>query len=325
MQQSGSAFGDNMDFVYILIGLAGLYFGGEGLVRGAVALAERMGVSQLIIGLTIVGMGTSAPELLVSLQAALAGKSDIALGNVVGSNIANILLILGVSAMVYPIAHWDRAVRRDALAALAAAALLYLLVQFDVIGRFSGLVMIGGLAAYLWMVYSAEKKAAGAKSKAELPGPLERRDVQPTWISVAFIVGGLILLVIGADFLVSGAVNIARNFGVPESVIGLTIVAVGTSLPELATSVTAALKRHSDVALGNVVGSNIFNILGILGITALVSPVGVDQGIAHFDTPLMGVVTLGLLAVLYLRHSITKQMGAAMAAAYAAYTLWLFL
>jgi cation:H+ antiporter len=313
-----------MDFAYILIGLAGLYFGGEGLVRGSVALAERMGVSQLIIGLTIVGMGTSAPELLVSLQAALSGKPDIALGNVVGSNIANILLILGVSAMVYPIAHWDRAVRRDALVAVTAAASLYFLVQFDVIGRFSGMALIAGLAAYLWMVYSAEKKSAAAKAKADLPGPLERRDVQPTWVSAAFILGGLVLLVAGADFLVTGAVNIARNFGVPESVIGLTIVAVGTSLPELATSVTAALKRHSDVALGNVVGSNIFNILGILGVTALVNPVGVDQGIAHFDTPLMGLVTLGLLAVLYLRHSITKQMGGLMVAGYAAYTIWLF-
>ncbi len=316
--------GDIMDFIYILIGLAGLYFGGEGLVRGSVALAERMGVSQLIIGLTIVGMGTSAPELLVSLQAALSGKPDIALGNVVGSNIANILLILGVSAMVYPIAHWDSAVRRDALVAMAAAASLYFLVQFDVIGRFSGLVMIAGLAAYLWMVYSAERKSAATKANTELPGPLERRDVQPIWVSVAFIIGGLVLLVFGADLLVSGAVNIARNFGVPESVIGLTIVAVGTSLPELATSITAALKRHSDVALGNVVGSNIFNILGILGITALVSPVGIDHGISQFDAPLMGMVTLGLLAILYLRHSITKQMGGLMVTGYAAYLLWLF-
>lgn len=325
MPPSGAVIGDIMDFTYILIGLAGLYFGGEGLVRGAVALAGRLGVSQLIIGLTIVGMGTSAPELLVSLQAALSGKSDIALGNVVGSNIANILLILGISALVYPVSHWDRAVRRDALAAVAAAALLLFMVQFQVIGRISGLAMIIGLAAYLWMVYSAENATAGAKVKAEMPGPLKRSDVQPTWVSAALILGGLALLVVGADFLVTGAVNIARNFGVPEAVIGLTIVAVGTSLPELATSVTAAFRKHSDVALGNVVGSNIFNILGILGVTALIKPIGVDQGMAGFDTPLMGIVTLGLVAVLFLRHSITRQMGAAMVAAYFAYTAYLFI
>ncbi len=311
-----------MDFVYILVGLAGLYFGGEGLVRGSVALAERMGVSKLIIGLTIVGMGTSAPELLVSLQAALSGKSDIALGNVVGSNIANVLLILGISALVYPIAHWDRAVRRDALVAVGAAVTLLFFVQFETVGRIAGLVMIAGLAAYLWLVYSAQRK--GAAVRAAMPEPLKARDFQATWVSVAFVIGGLLLLIFGADFLVTGAVNIARNFGVPESVIGLTIVAIGTSLPELATSVTAALKRHSDVALGNVVGSNIFNILGILGITALVSPVGVDPGIARFDAPLMAAVTLALLIVLYMRDSITKRMGGAMVGVYAAYILWLF-
>jgi cation:H+ antiporter len=311
-----------MDFVSILIGLAGLYFGGEGLVRGSVALAKRLGVSQLIIGLTIVGMGTSAPELLVSLKAALSGNPDIALGNVVGSNIANVLLILGVSAYVYPIMHWDRAVRRDALVAVGAAALLLLFVQSEMVGRIEGIVLIAALAAYLWLVCGAGKKDAAAQ--AALPEPLMAGDIQATWVSVSFITGGLLLLIFGADFLVTGAVNIARRFAVPESVIGLTIVAIGTSLPELATSLTAALKRHSDVALGNVVGSNIFNILGILGITALVSPVGVDPGIASLDAPLMAIVTLGLLATLCLRHSITKRMGCAMVALYAAYTLWLF-
>ena len=311
-----------MDFAYILIGLAGLYFGGEGLVRGAVALAERMGVSKLIIGLTIVGMGTSAPELLVSLQAALSGKSDIALGNVVGSNIANILLILGVSALVYPIAHWDKAVRRDALVAVGAAALLLFVLQYATVGRAAGLAMIVALAAYLWLVYASEKKGAAARDAT--PEPIKAGEFQAKWVSFTFIIGGLILLIAGADFLVTGAVNIARNFGVPESVIGLTIVAIGTSLPELATSVTAALKRHSDVDLGNVVGSNIFNILGILGVTALVSPVGVDPGIASFDAPLMVAVTFVLLLVLYARQSITKPMGATMVGVYVAYTLWLF-
>jgi cation:H+ antiporter len=309
-----------MDWVYILIGLVGLYFGGEGLVRGAVDLAQRMGVSQLLIGLTVVGMGTSAPELLVSMKAALNGQSDIALGNVVGSNSANILLILGLSALVYPILHWDKAVRRDIVVAVAAALLLMLLAQAQVIGRMAGLIMFVGLFAYLAMVYLAEKNAPALNTK----GPATSAKTSSLFASLAFVAGGLVLLVIGADYLVFGASNIARSFGISEAVIGLTIVAVGTSLPELATSITAAIKRHSDVALGNVVGSNIFNILGILGLTAIVSPVGVDAHIRSFDIPLMVAVTLALLAILFTRHSIPKAMGGGMVALYGAYMLWLF-
>ena len=310
-----------MDYVYILIGLVGLYFGGEGLVRGAVAIAERMGVSKLVIGLTIVGMGTSAPELLVSMKAALSGSSDIALGNVVGSNTANILLILGLSAIVYPIANWDRNVRRDVVVAIGAAILVMYFVQGPVIGRFAGLVMLAAMAGYLWYVFQAEKNAA-----KPIPDEIEAAaSHMAPWLAVSFMVGGLALLIVGADYLVTGAVNIARNFGISETVIGLTIVAVGTSLPELATSITAALKRQSDVALGNVVGSNIFNILGILGITALAKPVGVAAEMASFDVPVMVVTTLALAALLFARNSITKQMGCVMVALYAAYTLWLFM
>ncbi len=310
-----------MNLIYIFIGLVGLYFGGEGLVRGAVSIAERMGVSKLVIGLTIVGMGTSAPELLVSLKAALSGSSDIALGNVVGSNIANILLILGASAIVYPIMNWDKNVRRDVVVALGAALLVPYFAQSPIIGRFDGIIMLAGLGVYLFYVFTNESKAIMPEAAA--------RDVasgqMPLWQGIAFMVGGLALLIIGANYLVEGAVNIARAFGISETVIGLTIVAVGTSLPELATSITAALKRQSDVALGNVVGSNIFNILGILGITALVKPVGVAPEMASFDVPVMVVTTILLVAVLFTRSNITKRMGQMMVGLYAAYTLWLFL
>jgi cation:H+ antiporter len=310
-----------MDYLYILIGLAGLFFGGEALVRGSVAIAERLGISKLVIGLTIVGFGTSMPELLVSMNAALAGSSDIALGNVVGSNTANILLILGLSALVYPISNWDSNVRRDALVALAVAVLTIILVQFAVIGRICGLLMVGALGLYLWSIFAKEKLAPSQITDESDPHRAPR--LSPLLAGGAVILG-LILLVTGADFLVDGATNIARALGISEAVIGLTIVAVGTSLPELATSVSAALRKQSDVALGNVVGSNIFNILGILGLTAFVHPVGVGAGFASFDAPVMLAATLLLAGLLFFAKVIDRRIGAAMVAAYVAYTLVLF-
>lgn len=310
-----------MDYLYILIGLLGLFFGGEALVRGSVAIAQRLGIPQLVIGLTIVGFGTSTPELLVSLNAALAGSSDIALGNVVGSNTANILLILGLSALVYPITNWDRNVRRDIIVALAVAAFTLLLVQFSAIGRFAGLLMVGALGVYLWYIFSTSKVAPSQIT--DKTDPHQHSSLAPP-IATGSIALGLVLLVFGADFLVEGATNIARAAGISEAVIGLTIVAVGTSLPELATSVLAALRKHSDVALGNVVGSNIFNILGILGLTAVVQPVSVSQNFASFDVPIMLVTTLLLTGLLFMTKVIDRRIGAAMIAAYVMYTAVLF-
>jgi cation:H+ antiporter len=310
-----------MDYLYILIGLLGLFFGGEALVRGSVAIAERLGVSKLVIGLTIVGFGTSTPELLVSVNAALAGSSDIALGNVVGSNTANILLILGLSAIVYPITGWDLNVRRDVFVALAVAVLTLVLVQFSVIGRLSGLLMFGTLIAYLWYTFTSSRLAPSQIT--DNTDPHQHSSLSPQ-IALGAVVLGLLLLVFGADFLVEGATNIARSYGISEAVIGLTIVAVGTSLPELATSVLAALRKHSDVALGNVVGSNIFNILGILGLTALVKPVGVSAGFSSFDVPVMLAVTLGLAGLLFFAKSIDRRIGAVMVGLYAVYTAVLF-
>ena len=310
-----------MDYLLILVGLVGLFFGGEFLVRGAVAIAERLGISKLVIGLTIVGFGTSMPELLVSMRAALEGSSDIALGNVVGSNTANILLILGLSALVYPIANWDRNVRRDIVVALAVAALTLFLVQFSLIGRFAGLVMMAALAAYLYYVFNTERLAVSAINDETDPHRQSRLSPQ---MAAAAVIAGLVLLFFGADWLVQGATNIARNLGIPEAVIGLTIVAVGTSLPELATSVTAALRKQSDVALGNVVGSNIFNILGILGLTAFVHPVGVGATFASFDVPVMLAATALLVALLFMAKVIDRRIGAAMVAAYVVYTAVLF-
>lgn len=307
-----------MDFLLVVMGLALLFYGGEGLVGGAVALAERLGVSKLVIGLTIVGMGTSFPELLVSLRAALAGSSDIAIANVVGSNISNILVILAAAALVAPIAGWNGNVRRDVTFGAGAAFLLLLLGFSEGIGRFAGLAMVVVLVAYLWYVYRAEQidpPDLVDHYAEEVHVALAPR------MAVAMVLGGFVLLFLGAEALVTGAVAIARDFGVSERVIGLTIVAVGTSLPELAASLTAARRGHTDVVLGNVAGSNLFNILGILGVSAFVRPMAISPGLAAIDIPLMAAAMAALTLLTYRLSMITRGYGLGMLAAYATYVV----
>ena len=305
-----------MDFLLVLLGLVLLFYGGEGLVRGAVALAERLGMSKLIIGLTIVGMGTSIPELLVSVRAAIAGSSDIAIGNVVGSNISNVLVILAVAALVAPIAGWNGNVRRDAVFGAAAAFLLMLLGFSGGIGRFAGLAMTAMMAAYLWYVYRQEKidpPPLVDHFDAEVHHDMTQRT------AAAFVAGGFLLLFAGAEALVTGAVSIAQSLGLSERVIGLTIVAVGSSLPELAAAVAAAKRGHTDVAIGNVVGSNIFNALGILGLAAMVKPIAIAPTIAAIDIPIMGAVMAGLAVGVFKLKTLNRRIGIAMLSAYALY------
>lgn len=305
-----------MDFLLVLLGLVLLFYGGEGLVRGAVALAERLGMSKLIIGLTIVGMGTSIPELLVSVRAAIAGSSDIAIGNVVGSNISNVLVILAVAALVAPIAGWNGNVRRDAVFGAAAAFLLMLLGFSGGIGRFAGLAMTAMMAAYLWHVYRQEKidpPPLVDHFDAEVHHDMTQRT------AAAFVAGGFLLLFAGAEALVTGAVSIAQSMGLSERVIGLTIVAVGSSLPELAAAVAAAKRGHTDVAIGNVVGSNIFNALGILGLAAMVKPIAIAPTIAAIDIPIMGAVMAGLAVGVFKLKTLNRRIGIAMLFAYALY------
>ncbi|WP_394689985.1 calcium/sodium antiporter [Hoeflea sp.] len=306
-----------MNILMLVAGLALLTFGADYLVRGAVSLANRLGMPPLLIGLTVVGFGTSMPELLVSLQAALGGAPAIAVGNVVGSNIANILLIIGLAAVISPIAARIPNLGRDMVMMLAAAAIVLGLGYLGIIGFWSGAAMFIMLVAYLaWVTYSGHvtHDAADEGLNVRLGG----------WKEALFILGGLAGLFIGADLLVKAATSIAREFGISEAVIGLTIVAVGTSLPELATSVVAAFRRHSEMALGNVVGSNIFNILGILGITAMVVPIPVDPSIASFDIPFMVGVSLAFSALIMLVGHIGRFAGLAMLAIYAGYVAWLF-
>ena len=300
-----------MDALFVLLGLVGLFVGGEFLVRGSVAVARGFGISPLLIGLTVVGFGTSTPELLVSVDAALRGLPDIALGNVVGSNIANILLIVGASALLWPITLNGNFPKRDLVTMLVAALLLLPLFALGAVGRVAGMVLVGGLVIYLVLAFR------GARGEQEVQP--EYGAAMPLWVAGGLVVVGLLALLVGARLLIDGAVAIARDFGLSEAFIGLTIVAVGTSLPELATSLVAALRRQSDIAIGNVVGSNIFNILGILGATAIIAPIPVAARFLAFDLPVMLVASLLLAGLLLFRWSLGRPVGLLMLVAYAAY------
>lgn len=302
-----------MDYLYLIAGLVGLFFGGEALVRGSVGIARRMAIPPLLIGLTVVGFGTSTPELLVSVDAAWRGVPDIAIGNIVGSNIANILLIVGLSALVWPIRVTGATLRRDTAVMMAAALMLLPLFAMAQIGRVSGLLLVAGLGAYL--VWAYRQPGGAAEEDVDIPAPAAM------FVSVLWVIAGLIALMVGARFLVDGAVSIARGYGISEAFIGLTIVAVGTSLPELATSLIAALRRQSEIAIGNIVGSNIFNVLGILGVTAVIAPIPVASRFLTFDLPVMIGVSLILTTLLLTRPTIGRGIGAAMLVGYVGY-IW---
>ena len=303
---------NNMVFLQLIFGFALLVAGGEALVRGAVSVAARFGVSPLLIGLTLVGFGTSTPELVTSLQAAFGGFPGIAVGNVVGSNVANILLILGVAAVIMPLAIDSVAFRRDGTALAIATTLAVGVILFGSLDRWMGGVLIVALLAYLWIAY---RSAQVTPDTTPIPGPV--------WIAIALAVGGIVVTILGARLTVDAAVTVALLWGMSETVVGLTIVAVGTSLPELVTSVMAALRRESGIAFGNVVGSNIYNILGILGVTALARPIPIPPQIAQLDVWVMSAATLALIIAVMAWQQIGRVTGILFLGAYAAYTGWL--
>lgn len=301
-----------------------LLFGGEYLVRGAVALADRLGVSHLVIGLTVVAAGTSAPELMVGLIAALEGSPGIAVGNVIGSNIANILLILGVAGLICVLPVNQRSLYRDGTVAIFAAALLTVMSVTGTIERWHGILMLVCLFAYLGFCYRSDRSDRQAQASIgteieELAGK-DRR----LWLVLVFLFGGLAGVLLGADLLVEGATEVARAAGISEAIIGLTLVALGTSLPELATAITAARHGHTDLALGNVLGSNIFNILAIMGVVAVTQPLAVPAEIIAFDLWAMLGVTVVFLGVAYLTRRIGRPVAVVFLLAYAAYILALY-
>lgn len=264
-----------MMYLMIAAGLFLLFVGGEALVRGSVSVARKLNISELVIGLTLVGFGTSVPELVTSLQAVGQGAVGISIGNVVGSNIANVLLVLAIAVILSPIIVHPNVIMRDGLFMLGATGLLCALIWFDQFSRISGFLMLAVLIGYLVLsIFLDQRRQDGTAQMHKEEG--EVVDAQyGLVVGILIAIAGLAGVVLGANLLVEGSVTLARQIGISETVIGLTIVAIGTSLPELATSVVAAFRKKADVALGNVIGSNLFNILGILGITALVQPFSV--------------------------------------------------
>jgi cation:H+ antiporter len=321
--------------LHLVGGFVLLVLGGELLVRGAVQVATRFGVSPLVIGLTLVGFGTSTPELVTSVQAALSGSPGIAYGNIVGSNIANSLLILGFSALLAPIMVSSVALKRDSVVMVVAVLVFAATAALMPLGAPAGAVFVAALAFYIFTAFRQERQlstgdhgalydkslAAQAADPALVPVHQPGRSVA---ISLLVSVAGLGLVMLGGYLLVGGAVTLARSLGISEAVIGLTIVAVGTSMPELVTSVMASIRKETDVAFGNVVGSNIYNILGIGGMTALIAPTEVPSQIVRFDNLVLIAASLLLVAFAYTGRRISRVEGGLMILLYAGYIAWLW-
>ena len=312
-------------------GLITLVLGAEALVRGASRLAAALGIAPLIIGLTIVAFGTSSPELAVSTQSALSGQADIAVGNVVGSNTFNVLFILGLSAVIVPLVVAQQLVRLDVPLMIGVSLLVWVLALDGTIGRWEGILLFAGIVAYTGFLIYQSQRERNKIVQEEYAAEYSEREVrtwQHTAINIALAVGGLALLVLGARWFVDGAVQLARAFGISELVIGLTIVAAGTSMPEVATSVVAALRGERDIAVGNVVGSNIFNLLAVLGLSAAVAPgdgIAVARNMVTVDLPFMIAVAVACLPIFFTGYTIARWEGVVFLVYYGAYNAYLFL
>lgn len=303
----------------LILSLAALYIGADWLVKGSSALAFKARISPLVVGLTIVAFGTSAPEMVVSLNATLNGQGDIAIGNIVGSNIFNIGIILGISAIIFPLQAKQQLTKIDIPIMLFATIILTIFFWNGNLGRLEGGLFFAGIIAYtiFSLHYSRKNEKKKGVSEEEL------QDQPNRWyIDTAYIIGGLVILVFASQLLVKNAISIAQIFGVSEAVIGLTIVAAGTSMPELATSAVAAMKKSPEIAIGNIVGSNLFNILAISGLSSLIHPI-YAKNVNHIDLLVMLGISLLLLPLVRSGMKITRAEGIALVIAYIIYTLWL--
>ncbi|MCB1113770.1 MAG: calcium/sodium antiporter [Chlamydiia bacterium] len=304
-----------MDSILVLLGVALLFFGGESLVKGSASLSLRLGLSQLVVGLTIVSIATSTPELVVSVQAAFAGKGDIALGNVIGSNIVNIGLILGMTALVQPIVIHKRLLKIDAWIMLLATLLLIALTLFGKITPLWGFILLICSALYIFLsIFKSTKESVGEE---------EIKKTASVWIDLFLLGMGLTGLILGGNFFLKGSISIAQNFGVSDAVIGLSLIALGTSLPELATSVIAAWRNHPDIAVGNVIGSNIFNIFTVLGVTSAIQPIDV-QDITNTDCVALFLFSFILVVQMYTQKKLSRFEGFTLIAGYTAYIAYLY-
>ena len=313
-----------MTFVLLLAGLAMLLAGAELLVRGASRMALSLGIAPLVIGLTVVAYGTSAPELAIGIGATLDGQPDIALGNVIGSNIANVLLILGLSALITPLVVARQLVWLDVPIMVGVSLLVLVLALDGHLDRWVGVALIlGGVAYTALQVYMGSRDSAA--DTTGVPGA--NAAPSPLWRNALLVVAGLVMLVLGARWLVDSAVTVAEAFGISQLVIGLTVVAIGTSLPELATSLMAALRGEREMAVGNIIGSNIFNLLLVLGAAVAMSPGGIAVSAAavNFDLPVMTAVAVACLPIFFTGHCIARWEGALFMGYYVAYTAFLLL
>jgi cation:H+ antiporter len=316
-----------MQALMFVLGLLALVVGAEAMVRGASRLAVSWGISPLVVGLTVVAFGTSAPEMAVSVGAALSGTSDLAIGNVVGSNIANVLLILGISALVAPLLVHEQIIRQEIPIMIGASLLVVVMALDGGIGRIEAGLLFALVIAYtVFLVVQSRRASKDAEDEFASEIPTSQWDRH--WsVQAALVIGGLALLVLGADWLVGAAVVFAKHFGVSDLVIGLTVVAIGTSMPEIATSLIAALRGQRDIAVGNVIGSNIFNLLAVLGAAGLVSTGGLDvpEAARNFDLWVMLAVAFACLPILLTGREIARWEGAVFLGYYAAYLLYLVL
>lgn len=319
-----------MTFLMLIGGLVVLTLGAEILVRGASALAVAARISPLVVGLTVVAFGTSAPELVVSVQSSLRGQPDIALGNVVGSNIFNVLFILGVSALIIPLQVSQQLVRFDVPLMIGLSLLVAVMGWDGTIGRWDGLFLTGGLIAYTsWGIMQSRKEQEAIQQEyaQEFGDGLKTNTTGKLFLNLGLVIGGLVLLILGSRWFTDAAITIARQIGISELVIGLTIVSAGTSLPEVATSVLAAYRGERDIAVGNAIGSNLFNMMGVLGIAAVVSGPGVAVSAAalEFDIPVVIAVAVACLPIFFTEHLIARWEGGLFVGYFCAYTTFLIL
>lgn len=316
-----------MEVFWLLAGLAVLIVGGEVLVRGAVGLSAAMKISPLVIGMTVVSFGTSAPELLVSLQSALDGNPGIAIGNVVGSNIANLALVLGITVLIFPIAAEKQTKKIDYPMMMVASFLFAFFAYNLVLELWEGVVFVSILLAFTVFLIRSSRK----DEKEKLENVVSQEEIDASeikdnpWLSVGYLLAGLVGLYFGSGWFVDGASDLARKFGMSDSVIGVTVVAIGTSAPELVASIVAAIKKQSDISVGNLIGSNIFNVFAVLGITSIVKPVDVESSVMSFDVIWMIGVALLMIPVLYLGSKIGRWKGFVLLASYFIYIGWIVL
>ncbi|MDB2415233.1 calcium/sodium antiporter [Rickettsiales bacterium] len=306
--------------IEVIGGLALLFFGGEALIRGAVAMAKDLGISPFVIGLTIVAYGTSSPELVVSVQAALDGHPDIALGNVIGSNLSNILCVMGITAIIYPIAIDKKLSLIDGIFLSGVTAIFVLMCYFDSLNIISALLFISILIIYTFLVFRQAKKTKDnlAEKQIEEVEELLKGEISlPKAITLCIF--GIALLIFGGSLLVEGASSLAKWAGLSEAAIAVTIVAFGSSAPELATSVIAAYHKNADIVFGNIIGSNLFNILGVMGATTAVKSIPIYENFLTFDLPLLLIVTFSLSIMIYLLKSLSRGIGVAFLAIYLGY------